>query len=160
MATNPLDELDLRILEQLQLDCSLTNQALALRVHASAPTCLRRVRRLVRHGFIARRVAILNPMLMGSTLTALIEVTLDSQAADKADAIRARLVAESCVQQCYRVTSGPDFMVIALLPDMAAYQEFARRCLTSDPHVRNVRSFFATERCKFETRLPIQAGPR
>lgn len=42
-----LDDLDLRILEQLQDDNSLTNQELASRVHASPPTCLRRVRRLV-----------------------------------------------------------------------------------------------------------------
>ncbi len=56
-----LDDLDRRILEQLQEDCSLTNQDLALRVHASPPTCLRRVRRLVDEGVIDRQVAILAP---------------------------------------------------------------------------------------------------
>lgn len=45
-----LDDLDRRILEQLQEDSSLTNQELAQRVHASPPTCLRRVRRLVDEG--------------------------------------------------------------------------------------------------------------
>lgn len=50
-----LDDLDLRILEHMQADSSLTNQDLASKVHASAPTCLRRVRRLVKEGIIENR---------------------------------------------------------------------------------------------------------
>ena len=151
-----LDDLDRRILEQLQADCSLSNQALAARVHTSAPTCLRRVRQLTQDGYIQRQVAILDPALMGAALTVLIEVTLDSQAASQADALEAVFVAEPSVQQCYRVSSGPDFILIALVDDMAAYQALAQRCLTSDPRIRNVRSFFATARSKFTTRIPLR----
>ena len=46
-------------------------------------------------------------------------------------------------------------MLIALVADMAAYQALALRCLTGDPRVRNVRSFFATQRSKFDTRIPL-----
>src|SRR5690606_9816214 len=150
-----LDDLDRRILDTLQQDCALSNQHLAERVHASPPTCLRRVRRLVRAGIIQRRVALLDPALMGAALTVIIEVTLDAQAATQADAFESRLLAEPAIQQCYRVSSGPDFVLVALVADMAAYQDLARRYLTGDARVRNVRSFFATARCKFETRIPI-----
>src|SRR3546814_19106310 len=74
-----LDELDRRILDQLQHDCALTNQELAARVHASPPTCLRRVRRLVATGVIARQVAIVAPEKLGSTPTAIVEIPLDVQ---------------------------------------------------------------------------------
>jgi Lrp/AsnC family leucine-responsive transcriptional regulator len=151
-----LDDLDRRILEQLQQDCSLSNQALAARVHSSPPTCLRRVRSLVEAGYIRERVALLDPALMGATLTVLIELTLDTQAAAQADALETQLVAEPVIQQCYRVSSGPDFILVALVADMEAYQAFARRCLTGDPRIRNVRSFFATARAKFSTRIPIR----
>lgn len=154
-APGDLDDLDRRILEQLQQDCALTNQALAARVHASPPTCLRRVRRLVRNGWIRQRVALLDPALMGAALTVIIEVTLDTQASAQADALEAQFTAETAIQQCYRVSSGPDFILIALVADMAAYQALAQRCLTSDPRIRNVRSFFATARSKFTTRIPI-----
>jgi len=155
MPAPELDDLDRRILDTLQQDCALSNQHLAERVHASPPTCLRRVRRLVRAGIIQRRVAILDPALMGAALTVLIEVTLDAQAAAQADAFEAQLLTEPAIQQCYRVSSGPDFVLIALVADMAAYQALALRCLTGDPRVRNVRSFFATQRSKFDTRIPL-----
>ncbi|MBV2182705.1 MAG: Lrp/AsnC family transcriptional regulator [Castellaniella sp.] len=150
-----LDDLDRRILDQMQQDSSLTNQELAARVHASPPTCLRRVRKLIQSGSIQRQVALLDPALMGAALTVIIEVSLDAQAAGQADAVEAGLIAEPAIQQCYRVSSGPDFVLIAQVADMAAYQALALRYLTGDPRVRNVRSFFATARGKFDTRIPI-----
>lgn len=152
-----LDELDRRILKQLQKDCALSNQDLAERVHTSPPTCLRRVQRLVHDGAIRQRVALLDPLLMGVALTVIIEVTLDTQAATQADALEAQFAAEPAIQQCYRVSSGPDFILIALVADMPAYQALAHRCLTSDPRIRNVRSFFAVARSKFTTSIPILA---
>ena len=78
-----LDLTDLQLLAQLQVDASLSNQALAERVHTSPPTCLRRVKRLHDAGLIERQVAILNPQRMaeviGHGLTAIVEITLDRQ---------------------------------------------------------------------------------
>ena len=54
------------------------------------------------------------------------------------------------MQQCYRVASGPDFVLIVFVPDVAAYHAFAHRVLTAQANVRNVRSFFAVKRSKFE----------
>jgi len=78
-----LDELDRRILNVLQDDASLTNIELAALVHASAPTCLRRVKRLIDSGVIERQVALLAPQKVGAALTAIVEITLDHQAAEK-----------------------------------------------------------------------------
>ena len=89
-----LDDLDRRILEQLQEDSSLTNQDLAQRVHASPPTCLRRVRRLVDEGVIDRQVAILSAEKLGSTLTAIVEITLDVQAAERLDEFERSMLTE------------------------------------------------------------------
>ena len=61
-----LDATDLRILEQLQRDASLTNQALAAAVHTSPATCLRRVKRLMDTGVIERQVALLSPAKLGA----------------------------------------------------------------------------------------------
>lgn len=155
-ATAPdLDDLDRRILEVLQHDASLTNQDLAQRVHASAPTCLRRVRRLTQAGIIEKQVAILNPERMGSSLTAICEVTLDIQTAESLAAFETQAVQDSAIVQCYRVSPGPDFIVIANVPDMPAYHALAHRVFTAQRNVRNVRSFFSTHRAKFNTRIPL-----
>jgi Lrp/AsnC family leucine-responsive transcriptional regulator len=149
------DELDLRILEQLQMDNALTNQELAQRVHASAPTCLRRVRRLLDVGVIERQVAILDPSKLGSSLTAIIEITLDVQTVEALQAFEAHVVQESAILQCYRVSPGPDFIIMAQVSDMPAYHAMAHRVFTSQANVRNVRSFFSIHRSKFETRIPL-----
>lgn len=150
-----LDELDRRILDQLQADASLTNQELAERVHASPPTCLRRVRRLTETGVIEKQVAILDPAKLGSTLTALVEVTLDVQAAERLDEFEARMRDEAAVLQCYRVSPGPDFLLIAQVKDMPAYHALVHRAFTAQANVRNVRTFFSVHRAKFETRLAM-----
>lgn len=154
-ASAPLDDLDRRILEQLQQDSSLTNQDLAERVHASPPTCLRRVRRLIESGVIEKQVAILSPAALGSTLTAIVEITLDVQAAERLDEFEASLLAEPAVLQCYRVSPGPDFVVIVQVRDMPAYHALAHRAFTAHANVRNVRTFFSVHRAKFETRIEL-----
>lgn len=152
-----LDDLDRRILEQLQEDSALTNQDLAARVHASPPTCLRRVRRLVDEGVIDRQVAILAAEKLGSTLTAIVEITLDVQAAESLDAFEQSMLAEPAVLQCYRVSPGPDFVVIAQVKDMPAYHALVHRAFTAQANVRNVRTFFSVHRAKFETRIDLRA---
>lgn len=155
-----LDELDLRILAQMQLDSSLTNQELASRVHASPPTCLRRVRRLIDEGIIEKQVAILDPEKLGHTLTAIIEVTLDIQTAEYQDQFEATATKEDAILQCYRVSPGPDFVVVAQVSDMPAYHAMAHRVFTSQANVRNVRTFFSIHRSKFDTRMVVSPPSR
>src|SRR5215213_10101168 len=76
-----LDATDLKILAVLQDDASLTNQALAARVHTSPATCLRRVKALVDGGVIERRVALLSSHALDHGLTAFVEVSLERQGA-------------------------------------------------------------------------------
>ena len=159
MSDVALDAIDRRILETLQDDASLSNQDLALRVHTSAATCLRRVKRLVDTGVVERRIAILAPDRATSGLragiTAVVEVTLDRQAAELQSAFEERAVADPEVQQCYRVTPGPDFVLIAYVRDTDGYQALAQRLFTADTNVRNVRTYFSVKRAKFAPRVPV-----
>ncbi|HYD95037.1 MAG TPA: Lrp/AsnC family transcriptional regulator [Noviherbaspirillum sp.] len=150
-----LDELDRRILNALQEDASRTNNELAALVHASPPTCLRRVKRLADAGVIARQVALVAPEKVGAGLTAIVEITLDRQAAEYMQEFEALVAGESAVLQCYRVSPGPDFVLIVQVADMPAYHALAHRLFASHANVRNVRSFFSIHRSKFETRIAL-----
>ena len=150
-----LDAADLRILDLLQSDASLSNQDLASAVHTSPATCLRRVKRLTDAGVIERRVAILSPQKMGPGLTAFAEVSLDAQGAEHVQAFEARAVADPAVQQCYRVSPGPDLMLVLQVPDMPAYHALVQRLFTQDANVRNVKTYFSVHRAKYETRVPL-----
>ena len=98
-----LDEIDLRLLEVLQQDASLSNLELAQKAFTSPPTCLRRVKRLREAGIIAQQVALLSPdqlaPVLGHGLTAIVEIAMDRQGAELLDAFELRVQADVSVQQ-------------------------------------------------------------
>jgi Lrp/AsnC family transcriptional regulator, leucine-responsive regulatory protein len=158
--TAGVDATDLRLLELLQADASLPNQDLAAAAHISAATALRRVRRLKASGLVERCVALLALDKVGG-LQVLAEVQLDRQGAEHLDAFEAQAVADPAVQQCWRVSPGPDFVLVLWLADMAAYNALVQRLFTQQANVRNVKSFFATRRAKFDPRFALlTAGAR
>ena len=154
-----LDESDLRLLDLLQTDASLSNQALAERAHVSPPTALRRIKRLREAGLIERQVALLQPDRLATTLghglTALVEVTLERQDSEQLDAFEQKAVAEPAVQQCYRVSPGPDFVLVVHTKNMPSHLALTQRLFTQDVNVRNVKAFFSIKRAKFDPRLPL-----
>ena len=152
-----LDDTDLRLLELLQDDAGLSNQDLAAAANVSPATALRRVRRLTENGVIERRIALLSTERLGAGLQALVEVQLDRQGAEHLDAFETLAVADAAVQQCWRVSPGPDFMLVLWVADMAAYNAAVQRLFTQHANVRNVKTFFALKRAKFEPRIDLRA---
>ncbi|MEY4883571.1 MAG: hypothetical protein RIS34_1425 [Pseudomonadota bacterium] len=154
-----VDEIDLLLLDQLQHDASLSNQELAQRVNTSPPTCLRRVKRLSEAGLIEQQIAILSTdklaVVLGHGLNVIVEVTLDRQGAEAQEAFEQRVVLDDAVQQCYRVSPGPDFVLVVHALNMPDYLALSQRLLTSDANVRNVKAFFSTRRSKFGARVPM-----
>ncbi len=150
-----MDEIDRRILNALQVDSSQTNSELAAAVHVSPPTCLRRVKHLTESGVIQRQVAIVAPEKVGPSLTAIVEISLDIQAAERMAEFEAHVASEAAVLQCYRVAPGPDFVLIVQVADMPAYHALAHRLFATQANVRNVKAYFSTFRSKFETRIAV-----
>jgi Lrp/AsnC family leucine-responsive transcriptional regulator len=151
-----LDPTDRRLLDLLQNDASLSNLELAAAAHTSPATALRRVRRLVDAGVIDRRVALLNPDRLGAGLSAIVEIQLDRQGAEHLDAFEQRAVADDEVQQLWRVSPGPDFVLVVHCADMPGYQALVQRLFTQDANVRNVKAYFAVRRAKFDPRVPLR----
>ncbi|MFZ2122008.1 MAG: Lrp/AsnC family transcriptional regulator [Rhodoferax sp.] len=155
-----LDAIDLQLLERLQNDASLSNQALAELVHVSPPTCLRRVKRLRDVGLIEREIAVLSvdalAPIIGHGLCAVVEITLDRQDQDALEAFELKVAQEDAVQQCYRVSPGPDFCLVVHARDMPGYLALTQRLFTFDANVRNVKTFFSIKRSKFGARVPLR----
>jgi DNA-binding Lrp family transcriptional regulator len=156
-----LDATDLKLLAILQTDTSISNIGLAEKLNFSPPTCLRRTNRLKQEGWIEKEVAILSAnklsQYLGHGVTAIIEVSLDKQGEEWLTAFEKRAVQETAVQQCWRVSPGPDFLLVTQLADMPAYLAFTQRLLTQDANVRNVKAFFSLKRAKFGTEIPLPA---
>ena len=154
-----IDETDIRLLDALQSDASQSNQALAKMTHISPPTCLRRVKRLKDAGLVEREIAILSPdklaHITGHGLTAIVEITLDRQGDEHVMAFEQRLGAEAAVQQCYRVSPGPDFVLIVHVANMPDYLGLSQKLFTGDANVRNVKAFFSIKRSKFQPKVLV-----
>ena len=159
MDQTSLDSIDRKILKAIQADGRISNVDLAARVHISPATCLRRVKRLRDAGLIEREIAVLNPQRLadslGHGLEAVVEISLDRQGNEEQEAFEQRVGAEDAVQQCYRVSPGPDFILVVYARDMPDYLALAQRLFTSDANVRNIKAFFSVRRAKFQPKVPL-----
>ena len=93
--------------------------------------------------------------LLGHGLCAMVEITLDRQDQTALEAFEQKMAPEDAVQQCYRVSPGPDFCLVVHARDMPDYLAITQRLLTQDANVRNVKAFFATKRAKFTSTWPV-----
>ena len=163
MTSLVLDATDLQLLAQLQTDAALSNQAMAERLHISPPTCLRRVKRLHEAGLIEREIAVLSvdklASVVGHGLCAIVEITLDRQDNAALEAFEQRVAAQDAVQQCSRVSPGPDFCLVVHSANMPDYLALVQQLFTVDANVRNVKTFFSIKRSKFGARLPLPGLP-
>ncbi|WP_432289447.1 Lrp/AsnC family transcriptional regulator (plasmid) [Aminobacter sp. BA135] len=157
-----LDAIDMRILSEIQEDASLTNAELAARVGLSASPCLARVRALDAAGIITRRVALLDPMLLGADVSVFIQVTLEKQTEALLDVFEAAMAGFPEVMECYLMTGDSDYLLRVVVRDTVALQHFIVDRLSKTRGVANIRSSFALKQVKYKTALPLEqlASPR
>jgi DNA-binding Lrp family transcriptional regulator len=150
-----LDALDLRILAELQRDSSLTNVALAQRVHLSPSPCLARVKALEAAGVIRRYVALVNPKALGLGLNVFISISLKAQSREALAEFERRIGEHEEVMECYLMTGDSDYLIRVAVADIAALERFILNQLTPIPGVEKIRSSFALKQVRYETALPL-----
>ena len=150
-----LDTIDLRILEQLQLDASLSNVELAKRVHLSPSPCLARVRALEKAGLIRQYVALLDAQQLGLHLNVFISISLKQQSREALEAFEQRITARDEVMECYLMTGDADYLLRVALPDMPALERFILEQISPIAQVEKIRSSFALKQVRYKTALPL-----
>src|ERR1700683_1161436 len=145
-----LDAINVRILSELQEDCSLTNTELAERVGLSPSPCLARVRALEEAGVILRRVALLHPIKLGASVSVFIQVTLERQTESQLDAFESAVARFPEVMECYLMTGDSDYLLRVVVSDTLALQHFIVDRLSKTRGVANIRSSFALRQVKYK----------
>lgn len=156
MSATQLDRFDMRILDALQRDGSLTNQQVAEQIGLSTSPCSRRIRRLEDTGVIERRVVRLAPAAVGLNLMALIHIRMDRHTPERFE--RFEKVVRSCpeVLECYLITGqDADYQLKAVVPDMEAYHQFLLNKITRIEGVIGVHSSFVLRKAIDTTALPL-----
>ncbi|MWB79417.1 winged helix-turn-helix transcriptional regulator [Pseudooceanicola sp. 216_PA32_1] len=138
-----MDDIDKRIIAELQRDGRLSNVELAERVGLSPSPCLRRVRLLEDSGVIAGYRAVVGHKAAGLNLTVFVELTVARHSAENAAAVHRALAAIPGVVACHMVSGNADFLAQIVVPDLAAYERVLTDHILSLDMIETVRSNFA-----------------
>ncbi|MCV2865515.1 Lrp/AsnC family transcriptional regulator [Albidovulum sediminicola] len=155
MAGHKLDEIDRKILSELQADGRMTNVELARRVGISAPPCLRRVRTLEDSGYIRGYHADVNPRELGFEVQVFAMVGLHSQAEVDLSAFEQRCRTWPLVRECHMLNGEIDFILKCVAPDLSTFQSFLTEQLTSAPNVASVKTSLVIRCAKDEPGVPF-----
>jgi Lrp/AsnC family transcriptional regulator, leucine-responsive regulatory protein len=150
-----LDEIDRRILAELQNEGRVTVNDLAGRVGLSPTPCLRRVRRLEEGGVVTGYAANVDQVIVGLPVNVFVNVTLTRQAEAELEEFEAAVAGCPEVMECYLMTGTSDFLLRVVAADLFAYERFLKSTLTRIPGIANIQSSFALKQVVRRTALPI-----
>jgi Lrp/AsnC family transcriptional regulator len=151
-----LSKVDLRILEQLQLDSSISSGELAEKVGLSQSPCWRRLQRLKEEGYIRGQVALLDPAKFGPNMYifAYLEMATLSDAAREEFLRKVELTPE--ILECHAIFGEMDIMIKVIAPSMDWYQNFVFKTLLKFPGVKSLRSTVTLSQLKYTTAIPLR----
>ena len=155
MVTTRLDEIDRKILAELQADGRMTNVELAKRVGISAPPCLRRVRTLEDSGYIHGYHADVNARELGFEVQVFAMVGLESQAESELSAFENRCREWPLVRECHMLNGEVDFILKCVAPDLSSFQQFLTGELLTTPNVASVKTSLVIRGAKDEPGVPF-----
>lgn len=144
-----IDDLDRRILKELQRDASLTMETLAARVRSTSATVHRRYRKLVQDGIIEKTVAIVRTA--ASTITVVLGIVVKSQTPKDQAQFRLFLRRHDNIKMAWMTTGEFDYVLVGAFPDMASYLKFIDRDLIESVNFSNFRTFVSVDEVKFDS---------
>ena len=151
-----LDRIDLKILRILQRNGRMSNIELSRRVNLSPAPCLARVRRLEKSGYITGYKAELNPELLGFSLLAYVEITLDRTTPDVFEKFKQAVQDVPEIEECHMVAGGFDYLIKVRSPDMDAYRKILGEKIATLPGVLQTHTYVVMEQVKRAGELNIR----
>ena len=149
-----MDAIDRKILAVLQDNAALSVAEIGSRVGLSSTPCWKRIQRLEADGVIQKRVAIIDQDSIGLGISVFVSIETGDHSQDWLDKFAKTVTAMPEVMEFYRMAGDVDYMLRVVVPDIAGYDGFYKR-LISTVALKNVTSRFAMEKIKSTTALPI-----
>jgi Lrp/AsnC family transcriptional regulator len=149
-----MDAIDRKILAVIQTDASLSVAEIGNRVGLSSTPCWKRIQRMEAEGVITKRVALIDPNKIGLGITVFVSVETGDHSQEWLDRFAETASAMPEVMEFYRMAGDVDYMLRVVVPDIAGYDTFYKKLISTVP-LKNVTSRFAMEKIKSTTALPI-----
>lgn len=149
-----LDKLDLKILDALQHDASLSMADLGAQVGLSTTPCWKRVKRLEEEGLIERRVAIVNRKAVGLPVTVFVSIRAGRHDEPWLQRFAALVADLPEVQEFHRMSGEVDYLLKVVTSSIEGYDLFYKK-LIGLADISSVSSAFSMEQIKHTTALPL-----
>jgi len=149
-----LDELDRKILAELQSNCRTSNALISRRVHLSPPAVHSRIRRLEEVGLISGYVALLDRELAGFDILCFVHIGLQFHQADQVSRVRDAFIDMPEVLECFHVTGEYDYLLKVVVRNRKDLERFVGR-LTPVPGVARIQTSIVLSDVKQTTELPL-----
>lgn len=155
MMSNDLDEIDRRLLDELQRDATLSVDELSERVSLSRNACWRRVKLLEERGVITGRVALVDPEKLGLGLSVFVLIRTSRHDPDWLQRFREAVTAFPEITGIYRMSGDLDYVLRARVTDVKAYDRLYQRLIAKVP-LSDVSASFVMEEIRETTVLPVE----
>ena len=150
-----LDEIDRRIVRELQRDAGVSHAALAEKVGASPASVWRRVRALERAGVLGATVRLASAEALGRSVNVLCQVRMTRQSIEARADFEAFIRSREEIVECYSMSGEWDYLLRISVRDVADYDRFVMRGVLAHPSVAHAASNFALRQVKYTTEIPV-----
>ena len=152
-----MDQIDRRILTELQANSNQSMAELAEKAKLSLSACHRRVKILEADGLIDGYGARLNAKALGLEIEVFAEISLVSQHHLALENFEEAVLRHGEILECKLTTGAFDYLLRVVARDVADYDRIHRQVLSSLPGVASMRSIFALRSIKNWRGLPVGA---
>ncbi|MGJ5619223.1 Lrp/AsnC family transcriptional regulator [Sulfitobacter sp. MF3-043] len=149
-----IDDIDRRILKELQRDAGQSLDTLGEAVHLSRNACWRRIRALEASGVIKGRVTLLDAAKLGLGLTVFMQIRTNAHAPDWLNTFKKATQDMPEILSVFRMSGDLDYLIRARVADMAGYDQLYQSLIRKVP-LSDVSASFVMEEIKETTQLPI-----
>jgi len=148
------DQIDKRLLNELQKDGSLSQRDLADRVGLSQNACWRRLKAMTASGLLKGSAARIDRVMLGLDLVVFVMLRTRHHSADWLAAFRRHVLTIPEVVDFHRIGGDYDYMLKVVTEDMASYDQVYQRLIEA-VELDSVTSYFAMEAIAENRPLPL-----
>ena len=150
-----IDAFDLKILKLIQENNKITSGVLAKEVGLSSSACQRRINSMRKAGIIQKDISIIDRNVLGRKITIVVQVLSDKEGVEYSEEFKNIMIKASEVMQCYYVTGGYDYVLIATFKDMEEYEKFTKKYFLENSNIKRFSSMVVMNRVKENLSIPL-----
>lgn len=150
-----LDQADIKILNLIQKDVTLTNQDIAEITGLSATSVWRRIKNLEDVGVIKAKVALLDKRKTNLNVCAIIHVRLNLHGEETRIEFEDFIANRPEVMECYAILGRHDYSLTVVVPDVEKFEKFLAGHLLNHPMISESTTYFTLRQVKYSTALPL-----